>query len=111
MMNSKMATPAGTCLLYGKEKNAVLMGEMFEYRTEVSWWMPFNGGVGMHDAWWRSAFGGEIYLWDGSNGCINMPPDAAEKAFEIVTLDMPIVVYYSEEWSLNESTGWGYYWM
>ncbi len=96
MMDGKMATPAGTCLLMGKERDTELVGEYYEYRTPVSYWMPFNGGVGMHDAWWRSEFGGNIYLWDGSNGCVNMPPEMAEKAFDIVTYEMPIVVYYSE---------------
>ena len=66
--------------------------------------MPFNGGVGMHDAWWRGAFGGDIYLYDGSHGCINMPVDMAAAAFDIVTLDMPIVVYYSENYTLYYNT-------
>ena len=108
MMNGKMATPAGTCLLMGKERDTALVGEYFEYRTPVSYWMPFNGGVGMHDAWWRSEFGGSIYLWDGSNGCINMPTDMAEKAFDIVTFEMPIVVYYSEDLP-DETSSLAYY--
>ena len=101
LMTKKMSTPSGTCLLMGKERDSELVGEGFEYRVVVSYWMPFNGGVGMHDAWWRSEFGGDIYLWDGSNGCINMPTDMAEKAFDIVTYEMPIVVYYSEPFKLE----------
>lgn len=92
----KTATPAGTCLLMGKERDTELVGEYYEYRVGVSYWMPFNGGVGMHDAWWRGAFGGDIWLWDGSNGCVNMPTEMAAEAFDIVTYEMPIVVYYSE---------------
>ena len=33
--------------------------------------MPFDGGIGFHDASWRDEFGGDIYLTDGSHGCIN----------------------------------------
>lgn len=27
---------------------------------------------GFHDACWRSQFGGDIYLTNGSHGCVNM---------------------------------------
>ena len=87
------ATPVGTCLVYNKAVDYTLIGP--GYRTPVNYWMPFNGSVGMHDAVWRGAFGGDIYLYDGSHGCVNMPYEAAAAAFDIVTFDMPIVVYYS----------------
>ena len=93
MMTESRATPAGVCLVYNKALDYTLTGP--GYRTPVSYWMPFNGAVGFHDAWWRGAFGGEIYLWDGSHGCVNMPVDMAAKAFDLITFDMPIVVYYS----------------
>ena len=64
-------TPAGTYPLTYKQRNAVLKGE--GYRTPVDYWMPFNGGIGMHDATWRSSFGGTIYKTGGSHGCINLP--------------------------------------
>ncbi len=37
-----------------------------DYASPVSFWMPFNGGVGFHDATWRSSFGGTIYQYNGS---------------------------------------------
>lgn len=86
-------TPAGICLVYNKALDYTLVGP--GYRTPVSYWMPFNGAVGFHDAWWRGAFGGNICEWDGSHGCVNMPVDMAEKAFDLITFEMPIVVYYS----------------
>ena len=39
-------------------------------------------GIGIHDASWRSEFGGSIYLNDGSHGCINTPYDAEKLIFE-----------------------------
>ncbi len=93
LMTESRATPAGICLVYNKALDYTLTGP--GYRTPVSYWMPFNGAVGFHDAWWRGAFGGDIYLWDGSHGCVNMPVDMAEKAFDLITFEMPIVVYYS----------------
>lgn len=85
-------TPAGVFGLTYKTRNAVLRGE--NYETPVSFWMPFNGNIGMHDASWRGAFGGDIYLTNGSHGCINLPPDMAEIIYEYVYTGFPVVCYY-----------------
>ena len=95
LMTESRATPAGICLVYNKALDYTLIGQGNSYRTPVSYWMPFNGACGFHDAWWRSAFGGDIYLYDGSHGCVNMPVDKAAEAFDLITFEMPIVVYYS----------------
>lgn len=63
------ATPGGAYPLTYKQRNATLRGE--GYATPVSYWMPFNGGIGLHDASWRGSFGGTIYKTGGSHGCIN----------------------------------------
>lgn len=54
-------TPAGSYPLAYKQKNAVLKGE--NYRTPVNYWMPFNNGIGMHDAKWRAVLA--VRLQDG----------------------------------------------
>ena len=73
------ATPGGAYPLTYKQRNATLRGE--GYATPVSYWMPFNGGIGLHDASWRGSFGGTIYKTGGSHGCINLPPKAAKTIF------------------------------
>ena len=55
--------------------------------------MPFYGDVGLHDAPWRTAFGGTIYLEGGSHGCVNMPPAAAATLFNNVSAGFPVVVH------------------
>ena len=55
--------------------------------------MPFNGGIGFHDATWRGSFGGDIYVWGGSHGCVNMPYYNAEELFYEVEEGMPVIVY------------------
>lgn len=84
-------TPAGTYKLNYKERDKVLVGQ--DYNTKVSYWMPFNGGIGLHDAWWRDAFGGNIYMDRGSHGCVNIPPEAAGKIFENIEAGTAIVCY------------------
>lgn len=85
-------TPAGVFGLTYKTKNAVLRGD--NYETPVNYWMPFNGNIGMHDATWRGSFGGDIYMTNGSHGCINLPLSAAEQIYEYVSTGFPVVCYY-----------------
>ena len=69
-----------------------LKGDDFD--VHVNFWMPFDGGIGLHDAAWRYGnFGGDIYLWNGSHGCVNMPYDMAEFLYNNITYTTPIVVW------------------
>lgn len=86
------STPVGTYRLNYKEKNATLKGE--NYASEVNYWMPFNNNIGIHDAGWRDQFGGQIYLTNGSHGCVNAPYAVAQKIFENIEAGTPIVCYY-----------------
>ncbi len=84
-------TPTGIYGLTYKERDAVLRGE--NYASPVTYWMPYCNNVGMHDASWRSSFGGNIYKTSGSHGCINLPKSAAEKIFEHIQEGDPVLVY------------------
>lgn len=84
-------TPPGVYKLTYKQRDAVLVGE--DYRTPVKFWMPFNGGIGLHDATWRGQFGGEIYKSNGSHGCVNLPYKVAEIIYNNINDSMPIILY------------------
>ena len=58
--------------------------------------MPFNGGIGLHDAKWRNKFGGDIYKTSGSHGCVNCPPELAKTIFENIEAGTPVVCYFEE---------------
>ena len=93
------ATPPGIFTLYYKKSPDVLRGEKkpdgtYEYETPVTYWMPFNGGIGFHDATWQAYFGGDRYTYAGSHGCINMPLDAAATLYSIIDTNVPIVCFY-----------------
>ncbi len=85
-------TPAGVFGLTYKTRDAVLRGD--NYATPVNYWMPFNGNIGMHDATWRSSFGSDIYLTNGSHGCINLPFENAKIIYEYVYTGFPVICYY-----------------
>lgn len=95
-----MGSPVGIFGLYGKEQNAILKGE--DYKTPVDFWMPFYGGVGIHDAKWRSSFGGTLYQTGGSHGCINTPWQNAKTIFENIDAGTPIVCYQA---GINQEQG------
>ena len=84
-------TPDGTYAITYKERDATLVGE--NYESAVSYWMPFNGNIGMHDAPWRSSFGGHIYYFSGSHGCVNLPVKSAETIYSLVEKGEAVVVY------------------
>ena len=99
------ATPSGAYPLTYKERNATLKGE--GYATPVSYWMPFNGGIGMHDASWRGSFGGTIYKTNGSHGCINLPPAVAKTIYENISAGMPVLCYHLEGTEAGAGTNTG----
>ncbi len=94
-------TPGGLYQIYYKALNATLRGPRrpdgsFSYESPVSYWMPFNEGIGLHDARWRSEFGGDIYLKSGSHGCVNLPKATAAFLYENYDVGTPVICYYYE---------------
>jgi hypothetical protein len=87
------STPDGLYTIKSMETDRWLNGA--DYHDWVSYWMPFNGGIGLHDATWRSEdeFGGDVYLESGSHGCINMPLELAKQVFENVDVGSYVILY------------------
>jgi hypothetical protein len=85
------STHKGIYSLKGKSRNAVLRGP--GYAAPVDFWMPFDGGIGIHDASWRSVFGGSIYITSGSHGCVNSPYNVAQTIFNNITPGTPVICY------------------
>jgi len=91
-------TTPGMYSIYIKQRNRTLNGrndDGSEYHSPVSYWMPFNGGQGLHDARWRGKFGGSIYVYSGSHGCVNLPTSAAAELYDMVEVGTPVIVYWS----------------
>ncbi len=93
-MARRMSTPSGTNYVYFKQRNRTLIGP--DYATFVNYWMAVNGHIGIHDATWRSTFGGDIYKSNGSHGCINTPMEAVSRLYEMVEVGTPVIMYYTD---------------
>lgn len=91
-MRRGWGTPAVVCSIYGKARNRTLRGA--NYATFVYYWMPVYGNIGLHDATWRRKFGEDIYMTDGSHGCINMPKDKAAELYGMVEMGTPVILFY-----------------
>lgn len=97
--NRGNATPQGVYTLAYKALDQTLRGTKkpdgtYEYETPVKYWMPFNGGIGFHDATWQSSFGGSRYLTNGSHGCVNLPYDVAGQLYNLISAGTPVVCHY-----------------
>ncbi len=89
--DGKHETPVGVYNIDYMKRNAILKGT--GYSCPVAFWMPFNGDIGLHDATWRGRFGGDIYLSNGSHGCINCPYSLVETIFNNVEPGTAVVCY------------------
>ena len=63
------------------------------WNDHVEYWMPFDDQIGLHDSSWRTEYGGDIYLTDGSHGCVNTPLDAIATIYNNITVGTLGVVY------------------
>lgn len=92
-------TPAGIYFVSAKKKTARLKGKKYQdgsygaHRT-VRYWIQFtDSGLGMMEASWRYNFGSNIYKYNGSNGCVDLPVSAAKTIYDSVTENMPVIIY------------------
>lgn len=89
-------TVTGQFAIYAKERSRYLNGAQYgySYNVFVDYWMPFYSGFGLHDADWRSSFGGPDYYYGGSHGCVNMPKGSAAFLFGWASVGTPVWLHY-----------------
>ncbi len=87
-------TKVGVHHILYKQRDRILRGSAGAWNSFVNYWMPFTwDGQGLHDASWRSSFGGSIYTYNGSHGCVNLPISFAAQLYEEVETGTPVIVY------------------
>lgn len=88
-------TPTGVYFIWKRESPSQLSGSYGSQK--VTYWMAFSwDGCGIHDALWRSSFGGDIWRQNGSHGCVNTPIDKCKQLYDMIEKDTPVVVYQRE---------------
>ena len=86
--------------VYTKIPNKWLTGPT--WHSFVKYWVAIQGAIGIHDASWRSKYGGDEYKYNGSHGCINTPLEAMEKIYVNVEIGTPVIVYSLEKNGVTE---------
>ena len=89
-------TPRGAFYINNKQMHVTLIGADPEdpYESEVTYWLPFKGNTyGLHDASWRGSYGGSVYIYNGSHGCINTPYYKVQAIYENITKGTPVIVW------------------
>ena len=86
-------TVTGKFRIKNKVKGTYLVGE--DYKTWVNYWMLIDPKtqIGLHDATWRSSFGGNIYKYNGSHGCVNMPYEKAQELYNTADVGTLVLIY------------------
>ena len=110
-MSYESPTPIG-CFDIDEKKSPIFLkgydgAGNVTYSRFVDYWMPFNGGIGLHDAeyhndpeWgtyhgWRNPedFGGNTYTYNGSHGCVNLLNAVAKEIYEQVEVGTKVLVH------------------
>ncbi len=91
---SSRRTPRGICKIVGHAQGVTLGTYAIQgYEQWVDYWMPFNYlGCGFHDLS-RGAYGGSIYMYNGSHGCLNMRHSEAKNLYSEIEDNIPVIVH------------------
>ncbi|MBP3815715.1 MAG: cell wall-binding repeat-containing protein [Firmicutes bacterium] len=89
-------TPTGTYWINNKARNTVLTGISLSgnpYEVPVEYWMAFKGSeYGIHDSYYTKKYGGTIYKYNGSLGCVRTPLGAMAKLYSMVAVGTKVVI-------------------
>jgi hypothetical protein len=94
------STETGVFSIYAMEQGVTLVGldedgdGQPDYESYVDYWMPFYGGLGLHDATWRYDFGGNLYSDNGSHGCVNLPHQKAAELYNMTFVGEKVYIHW-----------------
>ncbi len=79
-------TPTGVFNIYTKLRKTRMRGEGYDV-PNVPHTMYYQGGYGIHGAYWHKKFGTPV-----SHGCVNVAPNHAKKLFNWASVGTTVVV-------------------
>ena len=92
--SAERETRRGIYAIDAKKEHATLGRlDVQGYASPVDYWAPFDGGRGLHDAPWRGSFGGDIYTYDGSHGCVNIPSQNMAAIYNAIEIGNAVIIY------------------
>ena len=92
LATQRRSTPCGCFQVLDQLRNHTMEGSYGSaYANYVIAIM--DNGICIHDSSWRGEYGGDIWLYDGSHGCINTPYYAVQKLYNNVWTGVPVIIY------------------
>ncbi len=79
-------TPTGVFNIYVKLRKTRMRGEGYDV-PNVPYTMYYQGGYGIHGAYWHNKFGTPV-----SHGCVNVAPNHAKRLFNWASVGTTVVV-------------------
>lgn len=95
LTNVQDATPVGTFSITSKSTHVTLAGSDVNgsWNDPVTYWMPFAGGDGFHDAPWQTfPLGSPLYPSKGSHGCVHVALPALATLYSWSSVGTPVTV-------------------
>ena len=99
VVTGKDATPTvvGKFDVYQKCRDYTMHGYdssgRLTYTSHSDYVLKFYKGYYIHDASWRTTFGGNIYKYSGSHGCVNTPYEKVKKLYNITKLHTNVLIH------------------
>ena len=91
--NRGRSTPIGIYPITNMVAGTRLVGPTWD--VWVDRWMRIGDThCGLHDASWRGAFGGTVYMTNGSHGCVNLPHDVAIVLYSMIVPGTLVNIHY-----------------
>ncbi len=85
-------TPEGMFKVQYKQTDRFLTSEKYGYDVHVDYWVYVVNGCGFHDSS-RRTFGDDVYIRDGSHGCINMPLKYVKILYDNVKKGTSVIIH------------------
>lgn len=95
--NAERMTYPGVYQLWMKETNKNMKGSTSDgsYESFCSYWNYISqNSIGIHDATWQSAFGGDRYKYYGSHGCVGISLADAQYFHDVIPIGTMVVMFY-----------------
>lgn len=88
--SGKSSTPTriGSFKIQSKHKSTRMRGRNYDV-PNVPYTMYYQGGYGIHGAYWHRRFGTPV-----SHGCINLAPNHAKWLFNWASLGTPVIIHH-----------------
>ena len=86
------ATPTMVTQVLDKKTDHTMKGSYGESHADFAL-VIHESGILIHDSSWRDEYGDDIWLYDGSHGCINTPLRYMEELYDQVDISTPVIIY------------------